>query len=169
MSMACHTSAALAGLASLHVGEAHAMTGEYRSCEKALAEAEQHLGSVTVEDRGYELFSPTQFGRLSGSCYLSLGDAQRAESILRGTAALLADRQKSRSLVLGNLALSLIRQRKLDEATAILHQAVDALEKSRGAGGLNVVFGAAKELRPWRSEPVVRDVTDRLLSLMAVS
>jgi hypothetical protein len=36
-------------------------------------------------------------------------------------------------------------------------------------GGLNIVFGAGRELRPWRHVPVVQDVYDRLLSLMAAA
>ncbi|MGH3712178.1 MAG: helix-turn-helix transcriptional regulator [Micromonosporaceae bacterium] len=163
------TSHALAGLAWLHVGEAHAMTSEYRLCEKALAQAEQHFNNFSADDPGAELFSSSQFGRLSGSCYLFLGSPERAEPILQATVAQLGDRQKSRSLVLGNLALSFIRQRKLDEATATLHNAIDILEQSRGAAGLTIAFGAGRELYPWRAEPAVQDVTDRLLSLMAVS
>lgn len=162
-------SRALAGLSWLHIGEAHAMTKEYRLCEKALATAERYFDSVADDDPGGDLFSPSQFGRLSGSCYLFLGVPERAESILQATVAQLGDRQKSRSLVLGNLALSLIQQRKLDEATATLHDAIDILESSRGAAGLSIAFHAGRELYPWRAEPAVQDVTDRLLSLMAVN
>jgi hypothetical protein len=42
--------------------------------------------------------------------------------------------------------------------------AIDLLEVSRGGGGLNVVSAAVGELRPWRDEPVVQDVNERLLA-----
>jgi hypothetical protein len=76
-------------------------------------------------------------------------------------------RPKTRSLVLGNLALAYLRQRQLDAATATLHAAIDLLEASRGGGGLTVVFSAGRELYPWRAEPAVHDVQDRLLALVA--
>jgi hypothetical protein len=51
----------------------------------------------------------------------------------------------------------------------VLHRAIDLLEVSRGGGGLNVVFAAARELRPWRQELLVQDVNERLLTLMAMA
>jgi hypothetical protein len=75
--------------------------------------------------------------------------------------------KKSRSIVLGNLALAYIRQSKLEEACATLHEAIDLIELTRGGGGLNITFGAARELSPWRHEPWVQDLNDRLFTLMA--
>ena len=158
---------ALAGLSLLHVGEAYAMLGEYRRCEQALSQAEISFGRIGGDDPGAEFFSPTQLGQLAGSCYLFLGHPERAEPILTATAEALNARPKTRSLVLGNLALAHLRQRQLDAATATLHEAIDLLEASRGGGGLTVVFSAGRELYPWRAEPAVHDVQDRLLALVA--
>ena len=160
-------SQALSGLSRLHVAEAFAMQGEYRQCERALSAAESALDRSTNSDPAADVCSPGQFGRLAGSCYLALGAPERAEPLLLATAAELHGRHKTRSLVLGNLALSYLRQRQLEAATATLHEAVGLLEQSRGAGGMTVVFGAARELYPWRSEPMVQDVHDRLLGLIA--
>lgn len=160
-------SQALYGVSLLHVGEAFGMLGEYRQCERALSDAETAFSSISDDDPAADWFSETQFGRLAGSCYLSLGSAERAESYLTQTAERLQDRPKSRSLVLGNLALAYLRQRELDAATATLHNAIDLLGQSRGAGGMTVVFGAARELYPWREESAVQDVQDRLLALMS--
>ena len=158
---------ALAGLSLLHVGEAYAMLGEYRRCEQALSQAEISFGRIGGDDPGAEFFSPTQLGRLAGSCYLFLGHPERAEPILTATAEALNARPKTRSLVLGNLALAYLRQRQLDATTGILHEAIDLLEVSRGGGGSTVVFSAGRELYPWRAEPAVHDVQDRLLALVA--
>ena len=87
--------------------------------------------------------------------------------VLTATVGALNARPKTRSLVLGNLALAYLRQRQLDAATATLHEAIDLLEASRGGGGLTVVFSAGRELYPWRAEPAVHDVQDRLLALVA--
>ena len=159
----------LAGLAVLHTAEAHAMLNEQMECERALSDAEVCFGRVDQNDPAIDLFSPTQQGRLAGSCYLFLGDFGRAQQTLTETAEVLTDGSKSQAIVLGNLSLTYIRQRKLDEAAATLHQAIDIVEQTWGGGGLNVAFGAAGELRQWRTVPVVEDVYDRLLTLMTAS
>jgi hypothetical protein len=162
-------SRALHGVAQLHVAEAFGMLGEYRRCEQALGAAERAFDGMRPDDVAAEMYSPTQFGRLAGSCYLSLGHPERAESFLIGTLELLGERRKTKSLVLGNLATSHIRRRQLDAATATLHEAIDLLEQGRGGGGMSVVFAAGRELYPWRGETAVQDVHDRLLGLVARS
>lgn len=159
----------LTGLALLHAAEAHAMLGHQRACEQALTSAADQFERIGEADVAIDLYSPTQFGRLAGSCYLFLKDAKRAQLILEETAQSSRDRSKSHAIVLGNLTLACIRQQNLDEAAARLHEAIDVIELTWGGGGLNVVFGAGRELRQWRSLPVVHDVYDRLLGLMAAA
>ncbi|WP_330266274.1 helix-turn-helix transcriptional regulator [Streptomyces griseorubiginosus] len=160
-------SPSLTGLSLLHVAEGYAMSGDLTSCEGALTKAETQLARVGADDVAAEYYTINEFSRLSGSCYLFLNLPERAEPILRMTARALAAKQKSQAIVLGNLTLSLIRQRKLDEAAATMHRTIDAVELTRGGGGLNLAFAAGRELREWRHEPWVQDVNDRLLALMA--
>jgi transcriptional regulator with XRE-family HTH domain len=160
-------SPALSGLAQLHAAEALALQGEYRRCEQALGAAETCFSQLSADDPAADTYASSQYDRLAGSCYLALGTPERAEPLLSRTAEALRERHKTRSLVLGNLALSHLRQRELDAATTTLHEAIDLLEGSRGGGGMSVVFGAARELYPWRLEPAVQDVHDRLFGLMA--
>lgn len=166
---AAHTSPALSGLALLHVAEAHAMLRSASDCERALSSAERRLDHANGSDAAADLVSPTQFGRLAGSCYLSLGDHQRAETLLADAAEKLRDRRKSRAIVLGNLTLARIRRRDVEAGVASLTEAIGELEITRGGGGMNIVFGAARELRPWRQEPLVAEVHDRLLGLMTAA
>lgn len=70
---------------------------------------------------------------------------------------------------MGHLTLAYIPQAKLDEAAATLHRAIDVIELTWGGGGLNIVFSAGRQLRPWRHVHAVQDVYDRLLALMATS
>jgi transcriptional regulator with XRE-family HTH domain len=162
-----HVSDVIAGLTWLHAAEAHAMLGDRRRCESALATADTTLTRVNGMDRAFELYSATQFGRMAGSCYLSLADTRRAVSVLEDTAAALGDGSKSQAVVLGNLALALIRQEDLDEAAGWMHEAMDVIERNWGGGGLNIIFDAGRELLPWRNVQVVQGVHDRLLMLMA--
>jgi transcriptional regulator with XRE-family HTH domain len=159
----------LTGLALLHTAEAYAMLGEVRSCEDALGQAESQFGKITSRDAAGPLFSPMQFDRLAGSCYLFLGDNRRAQRILEKSARATRRHSKSRAILLGNLSLAHLRQANLDAAAAALHEAIDVVEETRGGGGLNVVFDAGRELRQWRIEPAVQDVYDRLLSLMTAA
>ncbi|GEC08718.1 hypothetical protein SSP24_63730 [Streptomyces spinoverrucosus] len=161
-----HTSHVLTGLAMLHAAEAYAYLGEAGECERALTGAETHLSQVHGADAAHELFSPTHFGRLAGSCYLSLGDYRKAEELLAYTAAALHDRRKSRAIVLGNLTLARLRDGDLDAAVAAFNDAVSELHGTRGAGGMNIIFRAVREMRPWRNEPAVQDAQDRLMALM---
>lgn len=166
---AARTSPALSGLALLHVAEAHAMLGSASDCEQALTRAGHRLDTANDGDAAVDLVSPTQFGRLAGSCYLSLGDLRRAEGLLASTAEELHDRRKSRAIVLGNLTLARIRQGDAEAAVDSLSAAITELESTRGGGGLNLVFEAARELRPWRREPFVAEAHDRLFGLMTAA
>jgi Flp pilus assembly protein TadD len=124
---------------------------------------------MQAADPAHGLLSADRLGRMQGSCYLALGDSAKAESILASTARRLQGRHKSKAIVLGNLALAHVRQRDIEQAATVLHRAMDLLEVSRGGGGLNVVSAAVRELRPWRHEPVARDINERLLALMTLN
>jgi hypothetical protein len=160
---------ALQGLALLHAGEGYAMLGMRRQCEAALGAAEAHLQAMRTADPAHGLLSADRLGRIQGSCCLTLGDNAKAGSILESTARRLQGGHKSKAIILGNLALAHVRQPDLEQAATVLHRAIDLLEVSRGGGGLNVVSTAVRELRPWRQEPVVQDVQERLLALMTLN
>jgi hypothetical protein len=163
------TSNALAGLATLHAAEAHAMLGDRVTCERLLVGAERELDRVSDSDAAASLCSGTQLSRMAGSCYLFLGNVRQARGLLEITAASLTDGSKAQAVVLGNLALVHIRQGDLELAAGRLNQAIDIIELNWGGGGLNVVFDAVRKLRsrPDALPPAARDVHERLLSLMA--
>lgn len=160
-------SPSLTGLSLLHVAEGYAMTGDLKACEAALMKAEAQFDSVNSNDLAAQHYTVNEWNRLAGSCYLFLELPERAEPILRTTVRSLAAKKKSQAIALGNLTLSLIRQRKLDEAADVMHRAIDAVELTRGGGGLNLVFAAGRELREWRHESWAQDLHDRLFALMA--
>lgn len=164
-----NSSNVLTGLARLHTAEAHAMLGDLRACELALSQADACFARMNEHDTAGFLFSPSQFDRMAGSCYLFLGDHRRAQVILERTARNIRRQNKSRAIVLGNLSLACLRQGDLDGAAVALHEAIDVVEETRGGGGMNIAFNAGKELRNWRTERVVVEVYDRLLSLMTAA
>jgi tetratricopeptide (TPR) repeat protein len=157
----------LAGLALLHVAEAHAMRQQRQSCESALSAAEEHFGSIGHNDEAATLFTPTDLSRMAGSCYLFLGDAPKAVRLLTDTLDRIGGQTKAAAVTAANLAMAYTRQGKIDEAVGRLHQAIDIVDATRGGGGLTVAFTAGRELTPWRASPAVEHVHDRLLTLMA--
>lgn len=160
-------SPSLTGLSLLHVAEGHAMIGELKACEQALTDAEAQFDRIDDDDLAAGHYTVNEFNRLAGSCYLSLDRLEQAEPLLEGTTKALASKKKSQSIALANLTLALIRQRKLDEAASTMDRAIDAVELTRGGGGLSLAFAVGRELREWRSEPWVQDINDRLFALMA--
>lgn len=160
------TSHVLSGLAILHGAESHAMLGERRDCERALASAGSRFERIAPTDSASYLFSPTQHGRMAGSCYLRLDMFMAATDVLEKTAKAQAEQSKSHAIVLGNLALAHLRRRQVDQAVATLHRAIDVVEQNRGGGGLTVVVAAGRELRGWRTAPGIDDIYDRLLTLI---
>ncbi|MFD9431450.1 MULTISPECIES: helix-turn-helix transcriptional regulator [unclassified Streptomyces] len=160
-------SPSLTGLSLLHVAEGHAMTGATTECEAALKKAEGQFDRVHPDDIAAPFYTVNEYNRLAGSCYLFLGLPERAEPILRMTTRALAAKKKSQAIALGNLTLALIQQRKLDEAASTMHRTIDAVELTRGGGGLNLAFSAGRELRQWRQESWAQEINDRLLALMA--
>ncbi|MDQ0935981.1 helix-turn-helix transcriptional regulator [Streptomyces turgidiscabies] len=160
-------SPSLTGLSLLHVAEGHAMTGALTECEAALKKAEDQFDRAHPDDVAAPYYTINEYNRLAGSCYLFLDLPERAEPILRMTTRALAAKKKSQAIALGNLTLALIRQGKLDEAAAVMHRTIDAVELTRGGGGLNLAFSAGRELRQWRQEPWAQEINDRLLALMA--
>jgi tetratricopeptide (TPR) repeat protein len=151
---------ALQGLALLHVGEGYARLGNRRDCEAALGAAEAHLQAMRPTDPAHGLLSADRLGRIQGSCYLTLGDNAKAESILEGTARRLQGRHKSKAIVLGNLALAHVHQREIEQATTVLHRAIDLLEVSRGGGGLNVVLQPSANCAPGARSRLPRTCTN---------
>jgi transcriptional regulator with XRE-family HTH domain len=160
------TSPVIAGVGLLHAAEAHAMLNDRPSCERALGEAENHLADRRVEDPAAELYSPSQPARLAGSCYLFLGDNRRAQEILHEATRSFGSLSKADAIIWANLGLASLRRREVDRATHALHRAIDIIEVTRAGGGLNVVFEAGRELRPWRDHAMVEEVHERLFGLM---
>ncbi|MGH8901476.1 MAG: hypothetical protein ACRDYA_07285 [Egibacteraceae bacterium] len=158
------SSHALAGESFGFVGEAQAMLGEGWGCERALERARSHAERIAPDDPVLGRF--VWVDAFAGICHLSLGDARSAELVLRESLANLgAGKEKAKAARLGDLAIALVRQRDPEQGVAVLHQAMDLVECSWSGRGVQRVFMAGRELRPWIGEPFVQDVQDRLLAL----
>ncbi|MEU6829327.1 helix-turn-helix transcriptional regulator [Nocardia beijingensis] len=156
----------LAFVALLHQAEAFAMMRRKAECEQALSRADgTHCANYDDEViLGIDFVA--EYNRLAGSCYLFLGHQKRAQTLLEEVSGMVGKKPKTDAIIMGNLSLAQIRQRHFEEGAHILNKAIDSVEKARGGAGLNIVFNACRELKPYRNSAVLRDVYDRVLELM---
>jgi hypothetical protein len=68
-------------------------------------------------------------------------------------------------VILADLSTAFALQGDPDQASAVLHDAIDAVELTSSAAGKRRVFSVGRQLGRWRNEPCVQDVHDRLLAL----
>ncbi|MGK8509746.1 hypothetical protein ACRS5S_17425 [Nocardia asiatica] len=156
----------LAFLALLHQAEAFAMLGRKIECEKALSRADCVHETIADGEVVLGIDAVAEYNRLAGSCYLFLGKEKRAQAMLEEVARKAGKKSKTDAIVMGNLSLAQIRQHRFEEGAHVLNKAIDSVEKTRGGAGLNIVFNACRELKPYRNSAVLRDVYDRILELM---
>jgi hypothetical protein len=114
----------------------------------------------------FGVFAREQLGGFLGSCYLRLGDPRGAQLALQESAQRLGvGKEKHKSVILGDVSTALVLQGEPEQASAVLHKAIDLVELTGSAAGKRRVFTAGRQLGPWRNEPFVQEVQDRLLAL----
>jgi hypothetical protein len=101
-----------------------------------------------------------------GACHLRLGDPKGAQAALQESARRLGlGKEKHKSVILGDVSTALVLQGDPEQASAVLHQAIDLVELTSSAAGKRRVFAAGRQLGGWRNESFVQEVQDRLLAL----
>jgi tetratricopeptide (TPR) repeat protein len=160
------SSHAVAGWSAAFAAEAHALLGEERQARLLLDRAGSHLSRVATDDPMFGVFTVDQLGGFVGVCHLRLHDPSSAQAALQETALRLgAGREKHKAVVLGDLSTAFMLQGDPEQASAVLHQAIDLVELTSSAAGKRRVFAAGRQLGRWRNESFVQEVQDRLLAL----
>jgi hypothetical protein len=156
----------IAGWSLAFAAEAHALLGEERKAKLALDRADAHLSKAAPGDPMFGVFAREQLGGFVGACHLHLHDPRGAQLALQESARRLgAGKEKHRSVILGDISTALLLQGDPEQASAVLHQAIDLVELTGSAAGKRRVFAAGRQFGPWRNEPFVQEVQDRLLAL----
>jgi hypothetical protein len=156
----------IAGWSAAFAAEAHVLLGDERKARLLLDRADFHLSKVTADDPMFGVFGREQLGGFVGACHLRLNDPSVAASALQDSARRLgAGKEKHRSVILADLSTAFVLQGDPEHASAVLHQAIDLVELTGSAAGKRRAFAAVRQLKPWRTEPFVQDVQDRLLML----
>jgi hypothetical protein len=156
----------VAGWSLAFMAEAHALLGAERNAKLALDRADLHLSKAAADDPMSEVFARGQLGGFVGACHLHLRDPRGAQVALQESAqGLGSGKEKHKSVILGDVATALVLQGDPEQASAVLHQAIDLVELTGSAAGKRRVFAAGWQLGPWRNEPFAQEVQDRLLAL----
>ena len=156
----------IAGWSLAFTAEAHALLGEERNAKLALDRADFHLSKAAADDPMSGVFARGQLGGFVGVCHLHLSDPRAAQVALQESARSLGvSKEKHKSVILGDISTALVLQGDPEQASAVLHQAIDLVELTGSAAGERRVFAAGRQLGPWRKEPFVQEVQDRLLAL----
>jgi hypothetical protein len=160
------SSQVIAGWSLAFTAEAHALLGEERKAKLSLDRADFHLSKAAADDPMFAVFARNQLGGFVGACHLHLHDPRGAQLALQESAQRLgAGKEKHKSVILGDVSTALVLQGDPEQASAVLHQAIDLVELTGSAAGKRRVFAAGRQLGPWRNEPFVQQVQDRLLAL----
>src|SRR6266542_5083433 len=156
----------VAGWSSAFAAEAHALLGEEREARLMLDRADSYLSRVAADDPMFGGFAREQLGGFVGACHLHVCDPRNAQRALQESVQQLGvGKEKHKSVILGDVSTALVLQGDPEQASAVLHQAIDLVELTGFAGGKRRVFAAGRQLGPWRNEPFVQEVQDRLLAL----
>jgi hypothetical protein len=156
----------IAGWSLAFAAEAHALLGEERKARLRLDRADLHMSKVAPDDPMFGVFAKEQLGGFVGACHLRLNDPRGAQSALQETARSLgAGKEKHKSVILGDVSTALVRQGDPEQASVVLHQAIDLVELTGSAAGKRRVFATGRQLGLWRNEQFVQEVQDRLLAL----
>jgi hypothetical protein len=156
----------VAGWSLAFAAEAHALLGEERNAKLALDRADVHLSKSAGDDPMFGVFAREQLGGFVGACHLHLRDPRGARLALQEAAQRLgAGKEKHKSVILGDVSTALVLQGDPEQASAVLHQAIDLVELTGSAAGKRRVLAAGRQLGPWRNEPFAQEVQDRLLAL----
>jgi hypothetical protein len=160
------SSRVVAGWSLAFTAEAHALLGEERNAKLILDRADFHLSKAAPDDPMFGVFAKEQLGGFVGACHLHLGEPKRAQLAFQESAQSLgAGKEKHKSVMLGDVSTALVLQGDPEQASVVLHQAIDLVELTGSAAGKRRVFTAGRQLGPWRNEPSVQEVQDRLLAL----
>ena len=103
---------------------------------------------------------------IRGRWPLTLGTAgryaQSRDTLAAALSGLAADEGKQRTVILGDLAAVEVAQERPENACERIHEALDRLEITWYATGMERVRSVRNALQPWADTEYVRKVDDRL-------
>jgi transcriptional regulator with XRE-family HTH domain/tetratricopeptide (TPR) repeat protein len=148
------------------LAQAHAGQGDEDACERALATASQVLElSGPATPGGWLRFDGSRLAEERGTCYLSLGRADLAETAL--TQALgQAVSLRRRGSLLTDLATLGIQRQDIDRVLQYCDDAIDIAEQTQSSGYVGRKLQILNtQLKPLRADNRIAQLGDRIAAL----
>ncbi len=154
-------------LAWLDAVEAECETrcGNTRTALHLIGHAEDILtaGSSHTSPAWLDWFSPVRLAAFKGNVQLRAGHLPQArETLLSVLSDLPTEADKQRTVILGDLAAVEATAGEPDRACEYAVRALDQLDTTWYATGMERVREVRRALAPWQHEPCVRDLDERL-------
>jgi tetratricopeptide (TPR) repeat protein len=148
--------------------EDHAAIGDAGAAYRDLDRAESALEKATARDDGY--FTQWDGARIAGyrgSCELALHRSDAAVPVLESALARTSDSLLGqRCAVITDLAAAYAQQREVERSCVLLTESLDTAERTGLSELTQRVFGARQHLGPWRDAAPVRQLDERLLTVV---
>ncbi len=151
----------------LREARAHAALGSVRDCEASLSEAERTQAMATggPEPGWAAYFDDQEFCAQVGTCYLELGDAQRADDWLAKAEPVEAsDKVRDRVTYIVRRATAQLELGAVDQACETLAGGIPALSQTESARNRARVRRVLDRLAQWSDQDAVANIREQLAS-----
>jgi tetratricopeptide (TPR) repeat protein len=161
------TDLGLRAYVAMRTAEACATAGQRQGCLDALDEATRVMEDVApvlapADSRAYYV-SDAFLESYRGQCFSLLGDVTEAvEASRRAVAAIEPTRTRDLALTLLELEHALVQLGDIDEAAAVVSQAVELTASNRSPRLSSAIQKGRKELSPWAGSRAVQELDTRL-------
>lgn len=152
---------------SMRAAEAYAVAGQRGYCLDALDDAAGALAGYPApggpaESRAY-FATPAMLSSFRAQCCALLGDWSDALTASRAALDSLDPRfSRDRAMVMLELAGILVRTGEVEEATAMIGDAVTLTDRNRSPRLAAFITTSRRTLSPWSATPAVRQLDDQL-------
>lgn len=144
--------------------ECETRCGNTRTALHLINQAEDELasGSPHPTPEWLDWFSPLRLAAFKGNTQLVAGHLPQARETLLAVLDQLPETEKQRTVILGDLAMVEATDGRPEEACAYASQALDQLENTWYATGMDRVKEVRKRLTPYQHQPCVLQLEDQL-------
>lgn len=145
--------------------ECQTRCNDTRAALQLISHAEDVLAEGPAEPcpAWMDWFTPARLAAFKGNTQLTAGHTHQARDTLRGVLEILPREDgKQRTIILGDLAAVEAAEGHPEEACRWANEALDQLGVTWYATGMDRIRNVRKKLHPWRHEPCVRALDDRM-------
>ena len=154
---------ALVAEALIMRAHALALQGKAPECVHALHEAEVILAGAERKNDPHWIsyLDEAYLAAIAGHSFRRLGQPRQAERFARRSLDMTPDYVRGRLFNTVLLAQAYLLYKDIEQACVVGHQALDLAETVSSARATTQISSLLGDLAPWRSEPTVKNLTER--------